>query len=160
MGEKGNKRGENRLRVVPHFSAGIIQRAKRERALKSPHAACRLFSCRVILTRARVSLALLSVRKNWGLLVVQGENVNQPVISHHQTISPPRKRLAASQLATKQHFPVLKMLQTIVLGYELGNNPGLFLAYGKCDPLLTYFKLPCSAFPSLYVICFQLFWPH
>ena len=108
MGEKGNKRGENRLRVVPHFSAGIIQRAKRERALKSPHAACRLFSCRVILTRARVSLALLSVRKNWGLLVVQGENVNQPVISHHQTISPPRKRLAISQLATKQHFPVLK----------------------------------------------------
>ena len=121
MGEKGNKRGENRLRVVPHFSSGII-----ERALKSPHAACRLFSCRVILTRARVSLALLSLRKNWGLLVVQGENVNQPVISHHQTISPPRKRLAASQLATKQHFPVLKMLQTIVLGYELGNNPGLW----------------------------------
>ena len=79
-----------------------------------------------IFKRARVSLALLSLRKNWGLLVVQGENVNQQVISHHQTISPPRKRLAASQLATKQHFPVLKMLQTIVLGYELGNNPGLW----------------------------------
>ena len=27
-----------RLRVVPHFSSGIVQRAKRERAWKSPHA--------------------------------------------------------------------------------------------------------------------------
>ena len=33
-------------------------------------AACRLFSRGVIFTRARVSLALLSLRKNWGLLVV------------------------------------------------------------------------------------------
>ena len=32
--------------------------------------ACRLFSRGVIFTRARVSLALLSLRKNWGLLVV------------------------------------------------------------------------------------------
>ena len=32
--------------------------------------ACRLFSCGVIFTRARVSLALLSLRKNGGLLVV------------------------------------------------------------------------------------------
>ena len=28
----------NRLRVVPHFSSGIVERAKRERAWKSPHA--------------------------------------------------------------------------------------------------------------------------
>ena len=27
-----------RLRVVPHFSSGILERAKRERAWKSPHA--------------------------------------------------------------------------------------------------------------------------
>ena len=27
-----------RLRVVPHFSSGIVKRAKRERAWKSPHA--------------------------------------------------------------------------------------------------------------------------
>ena len=27
-----------RLRVVPHFSSGIVERAKRERACKSPHA--------------------------------------------------------------------------------------------------------------------------
>ena len=33
-------------------------------------AACRLFSRGVIFTRARVSLALLSLRKNGGLLVV------------------------------------------------------------------------------------------
>ena len=30
--------GVNRLRVVPHFSSGIVERAKRERAWKSPHA--------------------------------------------------------------------------------------------------------------------------
>ena len=29
---------ENRLRVVPHFSSGIVEWAKRERAWKSPHA--------------------------------------------------------------------------------------------------------------------------
>ena len=28
----------SRLRVVPHFSSGIVERAKRERAWKSPHA--------------------------------------------------------------------------------------------------------------------------
>ena len=74
-----------RLRVVPHFSSGIVERVKRERAWKSPHArkgdtrrgerkilptACRLFSRGVIFTRARVSLPLLSLRKNGGLLVV------------------------------------------------------------------------------------------
>ena len=52
-----------KLRVVPHFSSGIVEQAKRERA-------CRVFSREVIFTRARVSLALLSLRKNGGLLVV------------------------------------------------------------------------------------------
>ena len=37
---------------------------------KRRHAACRLFSRGVIFTRARVSFALLSLRKNGGLLVV------------------------------------------------------------------------------------------
>ena len=65
-----------RLRVVPHFSSGIVERTKRERAWKSPHArkaicdeerekndlvflsraACRLFSRGVIFRRAGVSL--------------------------------------------------------------------------------------------------------
>ena len=44
-----------RLRVVPYFSSGIVER---------------LFSRGVIFTRARVSLALLSLRKNGGLLEV------------------------------------------------------------------------------------------
>ena len=44
-----------RLRDVPHFSSGIVERAKRER---------------VKITRARVSLALLSLRTNEGLLAV------------------------------------------------------------------------------------------
>ena len=36
----------------------------------SPPAVCRLFSCGVIFTRARVLVALLSLRKKGGLLVV------------------------------------------------------------------------------------------
>ena len=65
--------------VVPHFSSGIVERAKRERAWKSPHARKgdtrrgerkMIFSRGMIFTRARVSLALLSLRKNGGLLVV------------------------------------------------------------------------------------------
>ena len=79
-----------RLQVVPHFSSGIVERAKHECAWKSPHArkarsggerekwfkffslsvTCHLFSHGVIFTRARVSLALLSPRTNEGLLVV------------------------------------------------------------------------------------------
>ena len=45
-----------------HFSSGIAVRAKCERGWKSPHA--RKGSRVVIFTRARVSLALLSLRKN------------------------------------------------------------------------------------------------
>ena len=67
-----------RLRVVPHLSPGIVERAKRERVWKSLHArkgytrrdGVSPFSRGVIFTRARVSLALLSMRKNGGLLVV------------------------------------------------------------------------------------------
>ena len=70
--------GQNRLRVVPHFPSGIVERAKRERAWITPREkrrhACRLFSRGVIFTPARVSLALLSLRKNGGLLVVYGQN--------------------------------------------------------------------------------------
>ena len=47
-----------RLRVVPHFSSGIVERVKRERTWKSPHA------------RKGDTQALLSLRKNGGLLVV------------------------------------------------------------------------------------------
>ena len=52
-----------RLRVVPQFSSGIVERAKHEGASKSPHVRKR-FTC------ARVSLSLLCLRKNGGLLVV------------------------------------------------------------------------------------------
>ena len=59
----------------PHFSSGIVEQAKRERAWKSPHARkarrpflshrrVSPFSRGMIFTRARVSLALLSLRKN------------------------------------------------------------------------------------------------
>ena len=61
-----------RLRVVPHFSSRD-SRASETRARvkitpreKRRHAACRLFSRGVIFTRARVSLALLSLEEKWG----------------------------------------------------------------------------------------------
>ena len=84
-GVQSNYSYMTRLRVVPHFSSGIVEQAKRERAWKSPHArkgdtrrgerimlpaACRFFSRGMIFKRARVSHALLSPRKNGGLLVV------------------------------------------------------------------------------------------
>ena len=59
-----------RLRVDPHFSSGIVERAKRERARKSPHARKGDTPRGMIFTRARVSHALLYLRKNGGLLVV------------------------------------------------------------------------------------------
>ena len=66
-----------RLRVVPHLSSEIVERAKiKTRLCVKNHLtgekATRVspFSRGVIFTRARVSLALLSLRKNGGLLVV------------------------------------------------------------------------------------------
>ena len=66
-----------RLRVVPHFSSGMVERAKRERAWKSPHAR-KGDTRRVAFSRvgwfsralAFRLLALLSLKKNGELLVV------------------------------------------------------------------------------------------
>ena len=68
----------DRLRVVPHFSSGIVERAKRERAWKLPHARKgdtrrgeRIFS--LSLSRVaffRVGWFSRPLRKNGGLLVV------------------------------------------------------------------------------------------
>ena len=62
----------------------INPREKRRHAtFFSLPAACRLFSRGVIFTRARVSLALLSLRKNGGLLVVYNREeawTNTPAI--------------------------------------------------------------------------------
>ena len=58
-----------RLRVVSHFSSGIVEQAKREHAWELPHTR-KGNMCGVIFTRARVSHTLLSLRKNGGLLVV------------------------------------------------------------------------------------------
>ena len=70
-----------KLQVVAHLSSGIVERAKRERACKLPHAKkddtpllsphrVSLHSRGVIFTSACVSAAVLSLRKNGGLLVV------------------------------------------------------------------------------------------
>ena len=58
----------------PHFSAGIVERAKGERSGKSPHTRKAIiflsprrvlpFSLGVIITRARVSCAVLSLKEN------------------------------------------------------------------------------------------------
>ena len=61
---------EARLQVVPHFSSGIVERAQPGKKFFSLPAACHLFWRGVIFTHARISLALLSMRKNGGLLVV------------------------------------------------------------------------------------------
>ena len=62
----------NSLVKTPLHEFMVVERSglrggEREKSLP---AACRLFSRGVIFTRARVSLALLSLRKNGGLLVV------------------------------------------------------------------------------------------
>ena len=62
-----------RLRVVPHFSSWIVEWAKRECEWKSPHARngdTQRGERKMFFTHARTSLALLSLRKNGGLLVV------------------------------------------------------------------------------------------
>ena len=62
-----------RLRVVPHFPSGIVERAKRERVIfLSP----RRVSRGLIFTPARVSLALLSWMENEGLLLVYSQPLN------------------------------------------------------------------------------------
>ena len=66
--------GQDRLRVVPHFSSGIVERAKRESGENHPTRESRFFSLGVILTCACISLALLSLRTNGGLLVVYGQD--------------------------------------------------------------------------------------
>ena len=59
-----------RLRVVPHFPLGIVEQAKRERLIfLSP----RRVSSGLIFTPARVSLALLSLMENEGLLLVYSQ---------------------------------------------------------------------------------------
>ena len=106
---------QDRLRVVPRLSSGIVERAKRERAWKPPHAAgkekneglqtkpkllnlCvalttqnflsphRVSPCSrgVIFTRTCVSLALLSLRKNGGLLVVYQQGRRSIVLEHQK----------------------------------------------------------------------------
>ena len=66
--------GQDRLRVVPHFSSGIVERAKRESGENHPTRESRFFSLGVILTRACISLDLLSLRTSGGLLVVYGQD--------------------------------------------------------------------------------------
>ena len=54
----------SRLRVVSHFSSGIGRASKMRGRVKITPRNTRLFSHGVIFTRASVSLALLSLRKN------------------------------------------------------------------------------------------------
>ena len=65
----------SRLRVVPHFSSGIVERAKRERAWKSSHArkddTRRVAFSRVGDFHERPRFARSTIpEEKWGLLVV------------------------------------------------------------------------------------------
>ena len=64
LGKEGKKEIIARLRVVLHFPSRIVERGKCERASKLPIARKAPFSREVIFTRARVSLAPLSLREN------------------------------------------------------------------------------------------------
>ena len=69
-----------RLRVVPHFNLRDSRASEtRARVKITPLEKRRLFSRGVIFTGARVSLALLSLRKNGGLLVVY-QSATQPFL--------------------------------------------------------------------------------
>ena len=58
-----------RLRVVPHFSSGIVDRAKRQRARKSPHARKGDTRRGDFYARSRFARSTIP-EENWGLLVV------------------------------------------------------------------------------------------
>ena len=87
----------HRLRVVPHLSSGIVERAKRERAWKSPHArkATRggereknvivspFLAWSDFRSRARVSLALLFLRTNGGLHRCLGQSYRYRFIARN-----------------------------------------------------------------------------
>ena len=143
---------QHRLRVVPHFSSGIVKRAKRERTWKSPHArkrdtlsitprekrrhslslhaACRLFSRGVIFTRAGVSLALLSLRKNGGLPVVYMQhtffNISLPSLCDYDENHAWFHALWRRKRAPRQrNFPSLHFLN---LDMVLWNSPPIEFA--------------------------------
>ena len=62
---------------------------------RSDFSTCRHFSRGVIFTRARVSLALLSLRKNGGLLVVYVSARKRVITVHHNKINRLNKRSEA-----------------------------------------------------------------
>ena len=99
----------SRIRVVPHFSSGIVRRAKRERPC--------LFSREVIFTRARVSRALLSLRKNGGILVVYRL---RPKSDQHQ-FSPDK----FNTLWRQKVMRIYKMMENLLIFYQILSTTSL-----------------------------------
>ena len=72
---------------------------------KRRHVACRLFSREVIFTRAHVSLALLSLRKNGGLLVVYHLfNIVIPIISSLTSVNLKKAGMASQNIVMKKQM--------------------------------------------------------
>ena len=69
----------NRLRVVPYFPSGMVERTKRERPWKSPHARKADYHARSSFARSTIP------QDKWGLLVVKSFNhlTNEPVRLHN-----------------------------------------------------------------------------
>ena len=61
--------GRERTTSSPHFSSGIVERAKCERARKSPHARKAFLAWGDFHTRTRFARSTIPEEK-WGLLVV------------------------------------------------------------------------------------------
>ena len=108
-----------RLRVVPHFSSGTVERAKRERAF----------------TRARVSLALLSLRKNGGLLVVYSDAewivfwlLCWRVASFFKCKLASNKEILSDPIRTQEFLSRLRFGSVETNQYQLGIDPCLVVA--------------------------------
>ena len=112
---------DTRLRVVPHFSSGIVKRAKRERAWKSPHArkgdtrrgerkTTRVASSRVGWFHARSRFARFTIHEEkWGttrslLRYLTEDHEVIPIIRSLMTIHPAQERLVTPPGST---FPTL-----------------------------------------------------
>ena len=69
------------------------------------HTACRLFLREVIFTRTYVSLALLSLRKNGGLLVVYHLfNIVIPIISSLTSVNLKKAGMASQNIVMKKQM--------------------------------------------------------
>ena len=132
--------------------AGILERAKHERAWKSPHAR-KGDTQGVIFTPARVSLALLSLRENGGLLVVY-------FVSKPRSLCSSRFRfLRAKQ--DKRDMPALEVTKDTLRNYDGDGKENVKKAIGlmsKTTTLHVHHTFLYTSFLSLHN--YDVKWPN